>query len=482
MIEQESLIENMPRKKTIPRSSRATKAPSRRRPASRQGGRGGTKKPTAKKRAKKSSTPKPSRKVKLQAPKGTFDVLPEDQKYRERVRGVVKQLASAYGFSAIDTPIFEDVQLFERGTGATTDIVQKEMYTFRTKGGDYLALRPEFTPGIVRAYIERGMKAWSQPVKLYSIGPLFRYEKPQAGRFRQFHQFNLEIIGETSPINDALLIQLASLIFKKLGIKGFNIQINSIGCPNCRFDYRKLLVDYYRKQARKLCRHCRERLKTNPLRLLDCKEEKCKQLANNAPQVIDHLCEECHSHFKEVLEILDELDIPYILNPHLVRGLDYYTKTVFEFRLEEPASTEIAGGGRYDGLVELLGGKPTPAVGIAGGIERTISILKSQDVKIAEEPSPQVFLAQLGELGRKRSLKVFEKLRSKGLRVAEALGKPSIKSQLKIADKLGIKIALILGQREALENNVIIRDMKSGAQETVPIEKVVNKVKKRLKK
>ena len=429
------------------------------------------------------------KKMKFQAPRGTFDILPEEQKYWERVKAIVKQIVSAYGFSQIDTPILEDVQLFLRGTGQYTDVVQKEMYTLRTRGGDYFALRPEFTPGIVRAYIEHGMKSWPQPVKLFSIGPLFRHEKPQAGRFRQFHQFNLEIIGEGGALNDVLLIQLVFLIFKKLGIKGFALQINSIGCSSCRPDYRKLLIDYYRKQRRKLCRHCRERLKLNPLRLLDCKEEKCRQLANNAPQVIDHLCEECHAHFKEVLESLDELGIPYMLNSHLVRGLDYYTKTVFEFRLEGPASTqrgeqnpiELAGGGRYDGLVELLGGKSTPAVGVAGGIERAISALKSQDVKVGQESSPRIFLVQLGELSRRRSLKLFEELRNKGLKVAEALGKDSIKSQLKVADKLGVDLALILGQKEALENSIIIRDMKSGAQETVAIEKVIKEIKRRLK-
>ena len=441
-----------------------------------------------KKIIKKSSTPKSplprqraGRRIKFQAPKGVFDILPRDQRYWERVRKVVKQLANAYRFSVIDTPIFEDVQLFMKGTGASTDIVQKEMYTFRTKGGDHLALRPEFTPGVIRAYIGHGMKNWPQPVKLFSIGPLFRHEKPQAGRFRQFHQFNFEVIGDAAPINDVSLIQLVSLIFKKLGIKGVILQINSIGCPECRPNYKELLVSYYRKQSRKLCRFCRERLKTNPLRLFDCKEEKCRQLANNAPQVIDYLCDECHNHFKEVLESLDELEIPYMLNPHLVRGLDYYTKTVFEFKLEGPNSIELAGGGRYNGLVELLGGRSTPAVGVAGGIERIISILKAKDIKIPQEVLPKIFLVQLGDLARRKSLKLFEELRSKGLKVAEALSKPSIKSQLKAADKLGVDIALILGQKEALENSIIIRDMKSGAQETVPFNKVIIEVKKKLK-
>ena len=427
------------------------------------------------------SEKKSSSKLKFQAPRGTFDILPGEQRYWEKIRTVIKQIVAAYGFLPIDTPIFEDAQLYTKGTGPLTDIVQKEMYIFRTKGGDYFALRPEFTPGIIRAYIEHGMKSWPQPVKLYSIGPVFRHEKPQAGRFRQFHQFNLEIIGEGNALNDVLLIQVVFLVFKKLGIKGFNLQINSIGCSQCRPTYRRLLIDYYRKQRRKLCRNCRGRLRLNPLRLLDCKEEKCRQLAINAPQIIDYLCEECHAHFKEVLESLDELGIPYILNSHLVRGLDYYTKTVFEIRTEGENPIELAGGGRYDRLAEILGGKPTPAVGVAGGIERVISVLKFQDVKVGQESLPRIFLVQLGELSRRRSLKLFEELRNKGFKVAEALSKESIKSQLKVADRLGVDIALIFGQREALENSIIIRDMKTGAQETVPIEKVFKEIKKRLK-
>ncbi len=440
-----------------------------------------TKKPRRK--STKKVIKKSIKKFKFQTPKGTFDILPEDWKYWNRIKKVVDQLAEAYGFSPLETPIIENAELFKKGTGITTDIVQKEMFTLRTKGGDDLVLRPEFTPAIIRAYVEHGMKTWPQPVKLYSIGPVFRYERPQAGRFRQFHQFNLEIIGEMDPINDALLIQLAHLIFKNLGIKKLSLEVNSIGCPECKPEYKKLLVNYYKKQSRKLCKNCRERLKTNPLRLLDCKEEKCRQLANNAPQMIDHLCEKCHNHFKEVLEILDETEIPYILNPRLVRGLDYYTKTVFEFKTEEKSYLgELGGGGRYDKLVKLLGGKSTPAVGFACGIERMISVLKSQNIKILEKKPIQVFLIQIGELGKKKSLKLFEEFRKNGLKIAEALSKTSIKSQLRAADKLGVKIALILGQKEALENNIIIRNMKSGNQETVSINEAIKKVKKRLKK
>jgi len=467
----------MPRKKTKSKkrkTSRKTKS-SRSRSSSSKSKRKTRERSTTKKTSK--------RKDKFQAPRGTFDILPEDQKYWNRVEGLIENLASAYGFSMIETPIFEDLDLFTKGTGETTDIVQKEMYTLKTKGGKRFALRPEFTPPIVRAYIEHGMKTKVQPVKLYSSGPIFRHEKPQAGRFRQFHQANFEIIGDQDPINDVSLIYLVYLVFKKLYIKDFTIEINSIGCSQCRPDYKKLLVNYYRRQTKKLCKDCRERLKTNPFRLLDCKQEKCRQLANNAPQVIDHLCKECHNHFKEVLEILDELEVPYILNPHLVRGLDYYTKTVFEFKLEQEDNKTgtLAAGGRYDDLVKLLGGKTTPASGVAIGIERVIATLKRQNIKVPEPSPPDVFLVQLGELGKRRSLNLFEELRAKGLKVAEALSKNSIKSQLKIADKLGVKIALIFGHKEALENNIIIRDMVSGVQETVPVDRVIKEVKKRLK-
>jgi len=463
----------MPRKKTTKRiktkSTRKKKFSRSRRPLS---------------ITKKKQKPEPivSRKTRFQAPKGTFDILPRDQKYWERVQRLIETLGSAYGFSEIQTPIFEDLELFAKGTGETTDIVQKEMYTLKTKGGKHYALRPEFTPSIVRAYIEHGMKTEIQPVKLYSKGPIFRHESPQAGRYRQFHQANFEIIGDQDPINDVSLIYLIYLIFKKLYIKDFTIEINSIGCSQCRPDYKKLLVNYYKRQTRKLCKDCRERLKTNPFRLLDCKQEKCRQLANNAPQVIDHLCKECHNHFKEILETLDQLEIPYILNPHLVRGLDYYTKTVFEFKLRQDDQTgTLAAGGRYDDLVKLLGGKSTPAAGVAIGMERVILALKNQDIKVPEPSPPEIFLVQLGELGKRKGLALFEELRAKGLKTAEAFSKNSIRSQLKIADRLGVKIALIFGQKEALEDNIIIRDMASGVQETIPVGRVIKEIKKRLK-
>jgi len=439
-----------------------------------------------KKRGRPSKPKKPKfKKIKIQAPKGVHDILPAEQKYWEKFRTIIKQVAISFGFERIDVPVFEDVRLYIKGTGQTTDIVQKEMYTFRTKGNDEIfALRPEFTPGIVRSYIEHGMKNLPQPVKLYTVGPLFRHDKPQAGRFRQFNQFDFEVIGDETGVSDVQIIQVFISILKKLNLKKISLYINSIGCPICTPNYKKSLVAYYRQQSDRLCYNCKKRAKDNPLRLLDCKKDKCKALANSAPQMLDFLCEECHNHFKEVLEFLDELEIPYNLNPHLVRGLDYYTKTVFEIWEEKDSSGQgaLVGGGRYDNLVEMFKGKPTPAVGAAAGMERIINSLKKQDVKIAEKENPKVFIIQLGELGKRKGLKLFEEFYNKGIKVGEAFSKPSIKSQLKIADRQGVKISLILGQREALENNVIIRDMKSGAQEVVSLEKVFMEVKKRLKK
>lgn len=423
-------------------------------------------------------------KIKVQAPKGTHDILPPEQKYWDKIRTAVAQIAVNYGFERIDTPIFEDVRLFTKGIGQSTDIIQKEIYTFKTKGGEYLALRPEFTAGIVRAYIEHGMKNLPQPIKLYSIGPVFRHDKPQAGRYRQFYQFNFEIIGDQSEVSDVQIIQTFVSILRKLNLKKFTLFINSIGCLLCAPKYKKTLLNYYRQRLNRLCPDCRRRFNENPLRLLDCKVEKCKKIASEAPQILDFLCDECKNHFKKVLEILDDLEVPYMLNPYLVRGLDYYTKTVFEIweEREDVGQGALLGGGRYDNLVEMFKGKSTPAVGAAAGIERIIGSLKKQDIKISVAEKSKIFMVQLGDLGKRKALKLFEEFQRKGIKVGEAFSKPSIKSQLKIADKEGAEIALILGQKEALEDNIIIRDMNSGVQETVPIEKVINEIKKRFKK
>ena len=429
-----------------------------------------------------------------QKPKGTFDILPEDQKYWEKVRKVFKHIALGYGFDRIDTPIFEHADLFGTSAGETSDIVEKQMYVFKSKGGDMLALRPEGTPGVMRAFMENGLFNMPSPAKLYYLGPFFRYEQPQAGRYRQFHQAGLEVIGDKDPIYDAQVINMLVIAAEELGLKNLNIEINSIGCNKCRPAFRTQLVRYYRARAAKLCKDCKRRLKENPMRLLDCKEEKCEQLKAHAPNLIDHLCEECHDHFKCVLEYLDELEVPYSLNSHLVRGLDYYTKTVFELFLEDEhveggsekthqrSRLALGGGGRYDNLSKMLGGRDVPAMGAGVGMERIIGIMKRQSIKVAPLWKPDVFLVQLGVLGKKKCLKLFEELRKAGIATGEAFGKDSIQAQLPSADRAGVKLSLILGQKEAIDGVVIVRDMESGSQEAIAMEKVVKIIKDKLKK
>jgi len=418
-------------------------------------------------------------------PKGMHDILPDEWPYWGKIYKTLSKLSEDYGFSRIDTPILEETDLYIRSTGEGTDIVEKQMYNLKTKGGDYLTLRPEGTPGIVRAYIENGMIGMSQPVKLYYVGPFFRYEAPQHGRYREFHQWGLEAIGGRSPVLDAQIIFVFYIFLKELGIKNLSIQINSIGCKECRPGYRRALVAYYKYKKAKLCSDCRRRLSINPLRLLDCKNPSCQNLVREAPQVLDYLCDDCKSHFKNVLEFLDELELPYFLNPHLVRGLDYYTKTVFEILPEEGKDlrqSALAAGGRFDNLVEFLGGKPTPAVGGALGIERVISLMKTRNIKAEKEKKNQIFFAQLGDLAKKKSLKIIEKLRKSGFSVISALSKDSIKSQLKIANKYEVDFSLILGHKEALEEKIIIRDMNTGIQEVVKLNDLAKKLRQKMRR
>jgi len=424
------------------------------------------------------------KKPKFQSPTGMHDILAEDQKYFQKIYDIVKEIASFYNFQKIETPILEETELFSRGIGLSTDVVQKEMFSFKTKGGDVLTLRPEGTAPVVRAYIENGMQNLPQPVKLWYWGPFFRYEKPQLGRYRQFWQFGLEVLGEESSIIDAQIIQIFYNILRELKFKNLIIEVNSIGDSACRPYYKKLLVSYLKGRIDGLCQNCKRRIKENPLRILDCKEEKCQRIVSQGPQMIDELCETCHQHFKEVLEFLDEIELPYHLNPYLVRGLDYYTRTVFEIydgQERGRALGALAGGGRYDALIKILGGTDTPACGAAGGIERIISLMKEKAIILKKEKVPQIFLSQLGNLAKRKSLKLIEDFRREGILISESLGRNSLKVQLQIADKIGAKYTLILGQKEALEGTIIIRDMVNGRQETVKFEKLVKEMKKRLK-
>ncbi|MFA6974082.1 MAG: histidine--tRNA ligase [Parcubacteria group bacterium] len=419
----------------------------------------------------------------LQPPRGMKDILPEDQPYWDQVRRTTERLAREYGYTRIDTPLVEFSNLFARGVGEGTDIVDKEMYTFVTKGGDKVALRPEMTAGIARSFIQHGMAVLPKPIKLFSTGPVYRYDRPQEGRYREFYQVNYDIFGEPDAILDAQVIQVAARVVQSLGIKAVQIQVNSIGCAACRKEYKDLLVNYLESKKQKLCLDCKNRMERSPLRVLDCKEDKCSQVSATAPQSVDHLCEECRVHFKNLLEYLDELELPYVINPQLVRGLDYYTKTVFEIWSgdEEGRKSALGGGGRYDGLIKMLGGEATPAIGFGLGVERIILEMKRVQAKPYRAPKPRVFLAQLGDLAKKKSLKLFSELEKNGILVAESFGRGSLKSQLRVADKLGVEFTLILGQKEALDKTVIIKNMVSGVQETMSTEKLAEFIKKKLK-
>lgn len=419
----------------------------------------------------------------MQPPRGMRDILPNEQEYWNRVRMVLDKEYPKYGFGRIDIPVLEYSNLFIRSIGKGTDLIDKEIYAFVTKGKDKVALRPEMTAGIARSYIQHGMNVLSKPVKLFSLGPVYRYDRPQEGRYREHFQANFDIFGEEDSVLDAQIIQLAYRILGALGLKNIQFQVNSIGCPDCRKEYIDMLVSYFESKKKKLCKTCKARLKTNPLRILDCKEDKCVQVSANAPQTVDHLCNGCRDHFKSLLEYLDELELPYAINPQLVRGLDYYTRTVFEIWStdEEGKKKSLGGGGRYDKLIESLGGEPTPAIGFALGIDRLVLEMKRIKAKSYENPKPRIFIAQLGNLAKKKSLKLFSDLEKDGILIAESFGRGSLKSQLRAANRLGVEMTIIIGQKEALDETVIMKNMITGTQETVPQEKVLNAMKKILK-
>jgi len=427
-----------------------------------------------------------SKSKQIQSPKGMHDILPEEQKYWRYILKKSVSVIEDYGFERIDTPIVEFTDLFLRGVGENTDIVEKEMYSFKTKGGDDLSLRPEGTAGIVRSYIENGMQVRPHPVKLYYYGPMFRHDQPQAGRYRQHWQLGVETIGDASEIVDAELIFVGYKILESLGLKNYNVHLNSLGDAQSRAVYLRALKDFYKSRLKKVCGQCKSRFKSNILRMLDCKEEGCREVSKDAPPILDFLGDEAKRHFKRLIEILDECKIPYLLDQRLVRGLDYYTHTIFEFIPEPEEGKEnqlaLGGGGRYDRLIDMFGGPKTPAAGWALGIDRIVMALKQNEVNVPTiSIKPKVFLSQLGDAAKKKSLLLFENLRKAGIEVKSSLGRDSIKSQLRIANRYGVKYTLIFGQKEALEGTIIIREMSTGIQETVLLEKVTDEMKKRLK-
>ncbi|PIR13271.1 histidine--tRNA ligase [Candidatus Falkowbacteria bacterium CG11_big_fil_rev_8_21_14_0_20_39_10] len=422
--------------------------------------------------------------------RGMRDVLPEEYKYWELALRKANELASAYDFRRLETPIMESADLYEKSSGRTSDIVAKEMYSFIDKNGERVAMRPEATPGLVRAYIEYGMFNQPQPVKLFWLGPVFRHDRPQAGRYRQHHQFNLDIFGESSPVADFLIILIAHNFFRELQINA-QVQINSIGCRECRKEYIEKLIEFYKERGKRtnLCGDCKKRIAKNPLRLLDCKEDKCIAIREGAPQIVDYLCDSCREHFIKVLEYLDELDLPYNLNPFLVRGLDYYNRTVFEFisltddtdqdAKKDPMS--LGGGGRYDDLVEHMGGRTTAACGFGLGLERTILKMKENNIPIRKDIKDIIFIAQLGEQARRKVITLFEELRRANFKVRQAFTKDGLKAQLEEANRVGAKYSLILGQKEVMEGTILLRDMESGIQEIIDYKKIRADIEKRLK-
>ncbi len=433
----------------------------------------------------------------IQSPKGMHDILPEDYELYQKVYEKAEEISEYYGFSPIQTPHLERTELFGASLGETSDIIEKQMYTLRTVGGDHLALRPEGTVGIMRAYLEHGMHTLPQPVMLRYKGSFFRHERPQKGRFREFQQFGLEIINEEKASAEAVVIKILTMTLEELGAGPIIVRINSLGDKDCKAGYRKDLLSYYRKKTSNLCKSCQKRFKTNPLRLLDCKEEGCAEIKKGAPQMINYLCNPCKQHFKEVLEFLDSSGIPYFLDSYLVRGLDYYSRTVFEIFKDnkkkqdqdgetknEVEETQIAlgGGGRYDYLAKMLSRKDFPAIGGGLGVDRVVQLLKEKDAKTKTNKTPKVFFVQLGSAAKHKSLDIMEKFRKTHLPVAQSMGKDSLKGQMKIADKLNVPYALIMGQKEVMEESIIIHDMNSRAQETVSVDKVVEIIKQKIKK
>lgn len=403
--------------------------------------------------------------------KGTEDVLPKDSYRWQFVEDVMRKESASYGFKEIRTPVFEHTELFARGVGQTTDVVQKEMYTFDTKGGESVTLRPEGTAGAARAVLEHGLVNDSLPIKASYFVSCYRYEKPQAGRLREFHQFGLECYGTQSPVADAELICAAQSIFDRLGIKQLRLEINSIGCPTCRAEYHKALKEYFYGYKDELCETCNSRLEKNPMRILDCKSPVCSKIAQGAPKITDYLCDECKEHFASVQEYLDAAGVEYTVNPTIVRGLDYYTKTVFEFVTDFiGAQGTVCGGGRYDGLIEELGGKHLPSLGFAMGIERLLMLMDKQGIEIPKPSTCDLYVAVMGEKASLKSFEIIKAVRSCGLIAETDVVGRGLRAQMKYADKIGAKFSMVLGDNEIEQGKAVIKNMSSGEQTEIVLD------------
>ena len=403
--------------------------------------------------------------------KGTEDVLPKESYRWQFVENIMREEASKFGFKEIRTPVFEHTELFARGVGQTTDVVQKEMYTFETKGKESVTLRPEGTAGAARAILEHSLTNEGLPIKAYYLTSCYRYEKPQAGRLREFHQFGIEEYGTSSPLADAEVISLADSIFKRLQIKDLHLEINSIGCPTCRAEYHKALKEYFEEYKGDLCETCLTRLDKNPMRILDCKSPVCSKIAEGAPKIVDFLCDECQSHFQQVQKFLDIAKINYKINPTIVRGLDYYTKTVFEFVSDAIGSQgTVCGGGRYDGLIEELGGQHLPSLGYAMGIERLLMVMENQGIEIPKPETCALYVAGLGDNAQVKAFEIINSVRDFGLYAETDVVGRGLRPQMKYADKIGAQFSMVIGENEIEQGVAKVKNMTTGEQTEIALD------------
>lgn len=401
---------------------------------------------------------------------GAEDVLPKDSHKWQFIEDVMRSEAAAYGFKEIRTPVFEHTELFQRGVGDTTDVVQKEMYTFNTKGGTSITLRPEGTAGAARAMLEHAIYNDGLPIKTYYFDSCYRYEKKQANRYREFHQFGVELFGTANPAADAEIISLASTLFDRLGITDLELQINSIGCPTCRAKYHEALKAYFENSKDKLCETCLSRLEKNPMRILDCKSPICSEIAKDAPVVLDYLCDECSDHFTKVKAYLDSAEIPYVVNPQIVRGLDYYTKTVFEFVTTSLGSQgTVCGGGRYDGLVEEIGGQHTPSLGFGLGMERLLALMNEQGIEIPEPNTCDLYIASMGDEAQEKAFNLAKEVREAMINAECDIVGRSLRAQMKYADKIGAKFSIVIGDNEIANNSAVLKNMETGEKTDISL-------------
>lgn len=407
--------------------------------------------------------------------KGTKDVLPSESYKNQYIEATCLGVAENFGYKEMRTPVFEHTELFQRGVGDTTDVVQKEMYTFDDKGGRSITLRPEGTAGAARSFLENGLSNEALPQKICYLTSCYRYEKPQTGRLREFHQFGIECFGAASPLADAEMIALARQIFDELGVKDLHLEINSIGCPKCRAEYHKALKEYFTSRIDELCDTCRDRLDRNPMRILDCKSPVCSEIAKDAPVVLDYLCDECSEHFEKTKSYLDASNIEYIVNPQIVRGLDYYTKTVFEFVSDSIGSQgTVCGGGRYDGLIEELGGQHTPSLGFGMGLERLQLVMEAQGCEFPEPSRPDLFIVAMGDKATFKAIEIAKDMRDEGYSVVYDLNGRSLRAQMKYADKCNAKYNVVIGDNEVDTKTAILKDMATGEQSEISLETFVS--------